>query len=166
MNKQLPLFGGAVLGAGGLGYWLSGPALVASVLLGSAAACGCDPRLSDFSEHWAHCAVANAAIHDKLDLIFEGVDGKSIDITVSQPPEISAEQSKLLAESVNPNCGSFDEARAADLSLQVERKNVGYDELRVPESFQYALYRSQVGYEYLTEQGAKSSKALEEAPDA
>jgi len=71
---QAPIVGGALVGAGGLGYWLATPAAVASLLLGAATACACAARLSDHSEAWANCAVANAAIDEKLATLFEGVD--------------------------------------------------------------------------------------------
>ena len=148
MKFRAPIVGGALVSAGGLGYWLATPAAVASLLLGAAAACACAARLSDNSEAWANCAVANAAIDGRLTTLFEGVDGTAMEDVPDSPRSMSDGQVRLLKASIVPVCGSFDNARAKDIALRSAREKAGYEELFVPGTFEDALALSSSGYRY------------------
>ena len=161
MKRQIPFTGGAILGAGGLGYWLSGSAVVTSVLLGASSACGCIARLSDFSDRWANCAIANAAIDGKLQVLFEGTGGWMREEVPLPQRQMSSEQSRLLTDQINPSCGSFSDARRADLALKAERRKASFEDLFVPGSFEDALMYSDTGAGYLDKKEIENLKNMQ-----
>ena len=148
MTLRKPIIGGAILGAGGLGYWFSAPAIVATALLGASSACGCAARLSDYSESWANCAVGFAAVETKLDTLFEGADGTMSEAVPTKLRTRSKELNHLLAAIDEAGCGTFTAARKSDLELEKARQAASFEHLYIPGTFEDALVASSAGGHY------------------